>query len=112
MLRRLREERALPLRKVAAGADMDATHLSKIELGQRLPTPEQTLALEAFFRLQPQQLETMRIVETWLRAHADNPALPAAAALLHEAAGEYRAKKPSTKVSKPAQAVNKRRKMK
>ncbi len=112
LLRRLREERELPLRKVAAAADVDSTHLSKIELGQRLPTSEQAVALEKFFNLQPQRLETMRLVETWLRESADNPALPAAATMLNEAAGEYHVNKVSAAGSKRAKPVNKRKKTK
>jgi hypothetical protein len=36
------EERGLVLRQVAAAVEIDVALLSKIELGQRLPTPEQT----------------------------------------------------------------------
>ncbi len=44
-LRELREQRDLPLRAVADAADMDLAHLHKIEVGQRLPTEEQTIRL-------------------------------------------------------------------
>src|SRR4051812_22712050 len=43
-LRQMREGKELPLRVVAAAAEMDQAHLSKAELGQRLLTAEQAAA--------------------------------------------------------------------
>lgn len=55
-LRKLREERELPLRKVAAIADIDSAILSKIERGQRKPTREQVVKLAKYFKLKEEDL--------------------------------------------------------
>jgi transcriptional regulator with XRE-family HTH domain len=93
-LRHLREARQLPLWKVAHAAEMDSTLLSKIELGQRLPTREQTARLAKFFGANATELESMRIAERFL---SDNDHDPKAAALalarIRESAGEYFAKR-------------------
>ena len=80
---------------------MDSTQLSKIELGQRLPTQEQTAALASFFGADLNDLESMRMAEKF---HSDNGHNPAAAALaaarIHERAGEYLVKRKPTAASK------------
>jgi transcriptional regulator with XRE-family HTH domain len=91
-LRQLREEKELPLRAVAAAAEMDQAHLSKIELGQRLPTPEQTAALAKFFRQNPTTMEARRIAEKFRLEHADNPAAAEALDILSEDPAPYHAK--------------------
>src|SRR5687767_7056842 len=48
-LRHLREAKDALQRDVAAAADMDVAVLSKIELGQRVATEEQTRGLAKFF---------------------------------------------------------------
>lgn len=88
-LRGLREERRLPLRVVAAAAEMDQAHLSKIELGQRLPTVEQTAALARFFQLDPLQAEARRIAEKFRQEHARNPAAAQALLILNEEQEPY-----------------------
>ena len=109
-LRRLREGVELPLWKVAAAAEMDSTLLSKIEHGKRLPTEAQTGALAKFFGVPAEPLHGARIAESFLREHSGHPALAEASAIIREEAGEYRVKKMSAGVNKPAKAVNKRRK--
>jgi transcriptional regulator with XRE-family HTH domain len=47
-LRRLREEKEAAIRNMAAAADMDSSHLGKVERGARLPTFEQALAFAKF----------------------------------------------------------------
>jgi transcriptional regulator with XRE-family HTH domain len=80
---------------------MDSALLSKIELGLRLPTSEQTAALARFFGVDVDELESMRMAEKF---HSDNGHNPAAAALavarIHESAGEYRVKRKPTGASK------------
>lgn len=49
LIRSLRLEKGLPLRKVAAFLDIDQAVLSKIERGQRKLTEEQVLKLAGFF---------------------------------------------------------------
>lgn len=48
MIRKLREEKGLPLRTVAAALDMDVAILSKIEHGHRKPNREQVLRMAEY----------------------------------------------------------------
>ena len=90
LLRSLRVKKDLRLWNVAHAAKMDSTHLSKIELGQRLPTPEQTAALAKFFAVDADMLESMRMAEKFLSDNGHNPQAAAlAAARIRESAGEY-----------------------
>lgn len=77
---------------------MDAALLSKIERGQRLPTPEQTGALAKYFNVEVTKWEGMRMAEKFLSDNGHNPAAAAlAAARIKESAGEYVVKrKPAT----------------
>jgi hypothetical protein len=69
---------------------MDSTLLSKIELGRRLPTQEQTAALAKFFDADVNEFESMRMAEKFLNDNGHNPAAAALAATrIHETAGEY-----------------------
>lgn len=80
---------------------MDSTLLSKIELGQRLPTQEQTAALAKFFRVALTELESMRMAEKFLSDNGHNPAAAAlAVARIRESAGEYFVKTKRTAASK------------
>ena len=81
-LRQQREQRDLPLRVVAAAAGMDQAHLSKAELGQRIPTSGQTAALALFFRQDPVEWEARRIAQRFRQDHAGNPAVARALLLL------------------------------
>ncbi len=89
-LRRLRKTLKLPLRSVAAQVEMDSTLLSKIELGQRLPTEVQTHALANFFKVSFEKLEARRLAERFWMEHSDNPAAKKAAYLIREQAEEYK----------------------
>lgn len=55
-IRKYREDRKLPLRKVAAFLDIDQAILSKIERGQRRANREQVLMLSEFFEIKEQDL--------------------------------------------------------
>jgi transcriptional regulator with XRE-family HTH domain len=92
-LRGLREAKKLPLRVVAAAAEMDQAHLSKAELGQRLLTAEQASAIAKYFDLDANEIEARRIVEKFRIEHADNPAAEQAINMLHEDPAIYGAKK-------------------
>jgi len=83
-LRQLRVERGLPLRAVADATDMDLAHLHKIELGQRLPTEDQTVKLAKFFKLDETETQARRIAEEFRRYYADNPAAPQALQILND----------------------------
>jgi predicted nucleotidyltransferase len=55
-IRKLREEKGLPLRKIAAFLDVDQAILSKIERGLRNASREQVLKLAIFFQVAEQDL--------------------------------------------------------
>jgi transcriptional regulator with XRE-family HTH domain len=88
-LRRLREQRGLPLREVADAAGMDLTHLQKIELGQRQPTEEQAGRLARFFKLDGTEVQARRIAEKFRHDFAEHPAAKDAIGILAEEAGIY-----------------------
>lgn len=83
-LREIRESKEFPLRVVAAAAEMDQAHLSKVELGQRLLTAEQARAIAKFFAIDQNEMEARRIVEKFRIEHADNPAAERAVNILRE----------------------------
>lgn len=60
-IRKLREDKELPLRTVAAFLDIDQAILSKIERGQRKPTREQVVKLAEYFKVKENDL-----VVAWL----------------------------------------------
>ena len=91
-LRALREARGLALRQVGVAVAMDSTLLSKIELGQRLPTREQAGALATFFEVSVDEMEAARIAEKFWRSYAGNPAAELAVARIQETAVEYQPK--------------------
>lgn len=55
-IRKLREEKELPLRTVAAYLDIDQAILSKIERGQRKPSREQVVKLAEYFKVKENEL--------------------------------------------------------
>ena len=66
-LRQMRDEKGVPLRVVAAAADMDQAHLSKIELGHRIPTEKQSAAIARYFGVDSHDMEARRIAERIVR---------------------------------------------
>ena len=111
-LRGLREARGLPLRLPAAAAEIDSALLSKIELGHRLPTQAQLVALTRFYGVKNDRFEARRLAEQMLRSHGDNPALAEATAIIREEAGEYRVKNIRASLNKPSKSVSNRKKTK
>ena len=83
-LRAMRLAKKLPGRAVAAAVEMDQAYLSKVELGQRLPTKEQTLALAKFYGQKPDLMEARRIAEKFRVEHANNPAALQALQILND----------------------------
>lgn len=57
-IRKLREEKELPLRTVAAFIDIDQAILSKIERGKRNATREQVVKIAAYFKINESDLLT------------------------------------------------------
>ena len=55
-IRKLREDKGLPLRIVAAYLDIDQAILSKIERGQRKPTRELVVKLAGYFKVKENDL--------------------------------------------------------
>ena len=55
-IRKLREDKELPLRTVAAYLDIDQAILSKIERGQRNSTREQVVKLAEYFKVKENDL--------------------------------------------------------
>lgn len=56
IVRKLREEKELPLRTVAAYLDIDQAILSKIERGQRKANREQVVKLAEYFKVKENDL--------------------------------------------------------
>lgn len=88
-LRQLRERKNLPLRAVAAAAEMDQSHLSKAELGQRVLTADQSAALAKFFNVDRKEMEARRIAEMFRQEFSDNPAAGMAVRILNEEGAVY-----------------------
>ncbi|HEV2456112.1 MAG TPA: helix-turn-helix transcriptional regulator [Verrucomicrobiae bacterium] len=89
LFRELREKQGLTLRAVADKARMDLAHLQKIELGDRLPTPEQAARLSRFFKLDETEIQARRIAQKFYHEYAENPAAKEAIGILAEEAGIY-----------------------
>jgi len=93
-LRELRDQRGELLRTVAAAAEMDIAHLSKIELSQRTPTEEQALKLARIFGVPEKEMQARWIAERFRNEYSANPASEQAIQILAEEAGIYRVKRP------------------
>lgn len=63
LIRELREERQLPLRKIAAQLDIDTSFYSKIERGEKKATKLQIQQLEVFFGVKKNYLMVNYLVE-------------------------------------------------
>jgi transcriptional regulator with XRE-family HTH domain len=83
-LRELRQEKGLALREVAAAVEMDQAHLSKAELGQRIPTAEQVAKLAGFFNIPIPQMEARRVAEKALQELESSPHAQEALSILRE----------------------------
>jgi len=80
----MREKKGVPLRLVAAAADMDQAHLSKVELGHRVPTEKQAAALARYFGVDAHEIGARRIAEKFRQDFADNPAARKAVQMLND----------------------------
>jgi transcriptional regulator with XRE-family HTH domain len=56
LIRELREDEALPLRKIAAQLDIDTSFLSKIERNERRATRDQIIKLAEIFKVEKNYL--------------------------------------------------------
>jgi len=96
-LRHLREVRSVPLRVVAAAVDLDSTLLSKLELGDRLPTDKQAAALASYYRIPIADMRHRLVAARIMDQFGDDPALTHAISIVSEEAGAARAPLPSRK---------------
>jgi hypothetical protein len=63
---------------------MDQAHLSKVELGHRVPTEKQATALARYFGVESHDMEARRIAEKFRQDFADNPAAEMAVQMLND----------------------------
>ena len=63
IIRKLREEKAMPLRKIAALLDIDTSFFSKIERNERKATKEQIHKLEEIFEVENNTLMILYLSE-------------------------------------------------
>lgn len=75
-LRKLRQERKLPLRKVAALLDMDVAILSKMERGQRKLTKEVVMKLAEIYGMNSEELIIQFLSEKIIEAIGDDDLAP------------------------------------
>lgn len=94
-LRSLREKDGVPLRVVAAAADLDSTLLSKIELGDRLPTDAQAKALAGYYRIPAAEMRRRVVAGRIMQQFGDDPVLRDAISIVREEAGVSAARLPA-----------------
>ena len=82
-LRELRESRNVPIRVVAAAAEMDQAHLSKAELGQRQLTEPQMISIAKYFNVPPTEMEARWIANKFVVDHGQSQAAVQAVKLLN-----------------------------
>lgn len=96
-LRSLREQRGVPLRVVAAAVDMDSTLLSKLELGDRLPTDAQAEALARHYKIPDDEMRRRIVAGRILQQFGDDPVLHDAISMVRGDAGASSAPLPPSK---------------
>lgn len=72
---------------------MDQAHLSKAELGQRIPTADQVTRLADFFEVSATQMEARRVAEKALQEIESSPVAQEAFSILREEPIELKLKK-------------------
>ncbi len=89
LIRRLRKQRAQPLRVVAAAIKIDSTLLSKLERGERFPTDTQIVRLAKYFAVSKDELKA-RVLADKVQAQSTNPEIILRAAkILRERSAAY-----------------------
>src|SRR5438477_4077749 len=86
-LRGLRGVKGVPLRTVAARADLDSTLLSKFECGERIPTDTQGIALADYFKVSRKEMHKQLVAARILREHGSDPILREAITVVREQTG-------------------------
>jgi transcriptional regulator with XRE-family HTH domain len=103
-LRKLREQRQVPLRVVAAAVDIDSTLLSKLEIGDRLPTEAQAGALARYYEVSAEEMRRRVLAARIIHDYGSDPALPEALSLVRE-----EAKSPATPTARPRKPISYRK---
>jgi len=89
-LRSARKSKGLIVRKVAAEADVDPSHLNKVERDDRLPTAESLGRIAAAYGVELSELRRRYLARKFMIECGDDPALAAeAAAQLREDVAAY-----------------------
>ncbi len=88
-IRNLRLKQNLPLRVVAAAAEIDSTLLSRFELGERFPTDEQINRFAEYFKLSLEELTSQVIADRIIATYGQESTTYRAAELVRERISEY-----------------------
>jgi transcriptional regulator with XRE-family HTH domain len=94
-IRKLRQQQNSPLRVVAAAVEIDSTLLSRFELGERFPTPEQLSRFAEYFNLPPVELSAQVIADRIIAAYGSDDVTKQAAVIVQERIAEYGTKNES-----------------
>jgi transcriptional regulator with XRE-family HTH domain len=92
-IRKLREEKELPLRTVAAYLDIDQAILSKIERGQRNASRSHVVKLAEFFKIKESDLLVTWLSDKLLYEVADEDVALKALQVAEEKVKYYKTKK-------------------
>jgi HTH-type transcriptional regulator, competence development regulator len=88
-IRALRNERGEPLRVVAAAVEIDSTLLSKIERGDRLPTPAQIGKFAKYFGVPLDELTAKAIADKIVGEYGHHSATLQAIKIVKERVSPY-----------------------
>ena len=91
-IRTLRLEMNVPLRVVAAAVEIDSTLLSRFELGDRFPTPDQLARFAGYFQLPLKELSAQVIADRIIAAYGAEEITARAVDMVKERLAEYEAK--------------------
>jgi HTH-type transcriptional regulator, competence development regulator len=88
-IKQLRISKNETLHKISMKVDIDMTLLSKIERGERFPTPEQLKRLTAYFKVSESDLMSKLISEKIVKAYGINNTTYNAIHLVKEQLASY-----------------------
>lgn len=88
-IRNLRLQQNVPLRVVAAAVEIDSTLLSRIELGERFPTPEQLARFADYFQLPQEELSAQVIADRIIATYGSEEVTARAVDMVKERLSDY-----------------------
>jgi transcriptional regulator with XRE-family HTH domain len=88
-IRNLRLQQNVPLRVVAAAVEIDSTLLSRIELGERFPTPEQLARFADYFQLPQVELSAQVIADRIIATYGSEEVTARAVDMVKERLSDY-----------------------